>query len=395
MPQPSPFHERTAKLCQSFQWKEWAGRVAVCRYQSSHEPEYYAFRESAGLIDISPLYKYEVRGRDAAALLSRMMVRDISKLQVGRVTYCCWCDDRGKVLDDGTVTRLDDNEYRVTAAEPTYHWLSRLSRGLEVEIEDVTNSIVALALQGPLSRAVLQQCSDADLDDLKFFRTTKARLDGIDVWITRTGYTGDLGYEVWAARENALAMWDAIIDAGQAYGLRPCALDALDMTRIEAGFILAGVDYFPAAAEVLEARKSTPDEIGLGWTVNLDRDPFVGQAAIRAERNRGSKWKMVGLEVDWAKLEAIYDRYDLPTHLPAEACRTAVPVYSGRRQVGQATSHTWSPILKKQICLASIRTANAAIGTELTIEHTVDYDRLRTAAKIVKTPFFNPERKRS
>lgn len=395
MPQPSPFHERTAKLCQSFQWKEWAGRVAVCRFQSSHEPEYYAFRESAGLIDISPLYKYEVRGRDAAALLSRMMVRDISKLQVGRVTYCCWCDDRGKVLDDGTVTRLDDNEYRVTAAEPTYHWLSRLSRGLEVEIEDVTNSIVALALQGPLSRAVLQQCSDADLDDLKFFRTTKARLDGIDVWITRTGYTGDLGYEVWAARENALAMWDAIIDAGQAYGLRPCALDALDMTRIEAGFILAGVDYFPAAAEVLERRKSTPDEIGLGWTVNLDRDPFVGQAAIRAERNRGSKWKMVGLEVDWAKLEAIYDRYDLPTHLPAEACRTAVPVYSGRRQVGQATSHTWSPILKKQICLASIRTANAAIGTELTIEHTVDYDRLRTAAKIVKTPFFNPERKRS
>jgi aminomethyltransferase len=336
-----------------------------------------------------------VRGRDAAALLSRMMVRDISKLQVGRVTYCCWCDDRGKVLDDGTVTRLDDNEYRVTAAEPTYHWLSRLSRGLEVEIEDVTNSIVALALQGPLSRAVLQQCSDADLDDLKFFRTTKARLDGIDVWISRTGYTGDLGYEVWAARENALAMWDAIIDAGQAYGLRPCALDALDMTRIEAGFILAGVDYFPAAAEVLERRKSTPDEIGLGWTVNLDRDPFVGQAAIRAERNRGSKWKMVGLEVDWAKLEAIYDRYDLPTHLPAEACRTAVPVYSGRRQVGQATSHTWSPILKKQICLASIRTANAAIGTELTIEHTVDYDRLRTAAKIVKTPFFNPERKRS
>ena len=394
MPLPSPFHDRTAPLCRSYKWKEWAGRVAVSRFEDSHEPEYYAFRQSAGLIDISPLYKYDVRGRDAAALLRRMAVRDIGRLQVSRVTYCCWCDDRGMVLDDGTITRLDDDWYRVTAAEPTYHWLMRLARGFVVEIEDVSDTVVALAVQGPASRSVLQQCSDAGLDDLGFFRATRGRIDGLDVWISRTGYTGDLGYEVWGAQEHALALWDAIVDGGRPFGLRPCGLDALDMTRIEAGFILAGVDYFPGATEVLESRKSTPDEIGLDWTVDLDRDPFVGQAAIRAERARGSKWQLVGLEVDWAALEAMYDRHGMPTHLPAEACRAAVPVYRGRRQVGQATSHTWSPILKKQLALASVHTADAVIGSEFEIEHTVEFERLRTVATIVETPFYNPERKR-
>jgi aminomethyltransferase len=381
-------------LCRSFRWKDWAGHVAVSRYEGCHEAEYYAFRQSAGLIDVSPLYKYDVRGPDAATLLRRMMVRDIGKLRVGKVTYCCWCDDRGKVLDDGTVARLDDDWYRVTATEPGYHWLARLGRGLGVEIEDTSRSIAALALQGPNSRAVLAQCCDAALEDLRFFGATRACLDGVEVWITRTGYTGDLGYEVWGAREDALRLWDAILDAGRAFGARPCGLDALDMTRIEAGFILAGVDYFQASTVVVESRKSTPDEIGLGWTVDLDRDPFVGQAAIRAERSGKPKWRLVGLDVDWAALEAIYDRYGLPTHLPAEACRAAVPVYQGRRQVGQATSHTWSPILKRQISLASIQAGNAAIGTELEIEHTVEFERLRTVATVVKTPFFNPERKR-
>ena len=394
MPLPSPFHERTAPLCRSFRWKDWAGHAAVSRFESCHESEYYAFRQAAGLIDVSPLYKYDVRGPDAAALLSRMMARDIGRLRPGRVTYCCWCDDGGKVLDDGTVARLDDSWYRVTAAEPSYHWLSRLARGFEVEIADTSRSLAALALQGPNSRAVLAQCSDVDLADLGFFAVTRSRLDGIDVWITRTGYTGDLGYEVWAARYDALQLWDAIIDAGRAFGVRPCGLDALDMTRIEAGFILAGVDYFQASTVVVESRKSTPDEIGLGWTVDLDRDPFVGQGAIRAEREREPKWRLVGLDVDWASLEAIYDRYGLPTHLPAEACREALPVYRGRSQVGQATSHTWSPILKRQISLASIRAPHAAIGTELEIEHTVEFERLRTKATVVETPFFNPERKR-
>ena len=394
MPIPTPFHERTAPLCRSYQWKDWAGHVAVSRYEGCHESEYYAFRQSAGLLDVSPLYKYEVRGPDALALLRRMMVRDIGKLRVGRVTYCCWCDDQGKVLDDGTVARLDEDHYRVTSAEPSFHWLVRLARGMRVELEDVSKTIAALALQGPRSRDVLAECSDAPLDSLSFFGAARAKLGPVDVWITRTGYTGDLGYEVWCDRDDALAVWDAIVDAGRAFALRPCGLDALDMTRIEAGFILAGVDYFQASTVVVDARKSTPDEIGLGWTVDLDRDPFIGQASIRAERAGEARWRLVGLQVDWAALEQIYDRYGLPTHLPAEACRAAVPVYSGRGQIGQATSHTWSPILKRQLSLASVRPEHAAPGTRLEIEHTVEFERLRTPATVVETPFFNPERKR-
>ncbi len=394
MPLHTPFHERTAALCTSYQWKDWAGHAAVCRYAHSHEPEYYAFRQSAGLIDVSPLYKYEVRGPDAARLLARMMVRDIAKLRIGRVTYCCWCDDHGKVIDDGTVTRLDEDWYRVTAAEPTLHWLQRLGRGMQVRIEDASASLAALALQGPNARAVLAACSDADLDGLRFFRVTTAKLDGVDVWITRTGYTGDLGYEIWTQSENALRMWDALVAAGTAFGLRPCGLDALDMTRIEAGFVLAGVDYFSAPRVVLESRKSTPNEIGLGWTIDLERDPFIGQDALRREKKYGSAWQLVGLEVDWATLEALYDSYGLPTYLPAEACRSALPVYRGRRQVGQATSHTWSPLLKKQLSLATVRLEDAALGNELQIEHTVEFERRTTKAMIVPMPFFNPTRKR-
>ena len=394
MPIASPFHERTQALCSSYRWKDWAGYHAVCRYDHAHEPEYYAFRQSAGLIDVTPLFKYDVRGSDAAAMLSRMMVRDIGKLQVGRVTYCCWCDDRGKVIDDGTVSRLEEGHFRVTAAEPTWHWLLDLSRGFDVTLEDSTTRLAALALQGPSSREILKQCGDAALDELGFFRLTRAKVDGLDVCITRTGYTGDLGYELWVENAGALQVWDALMAAGQDFGIRPAGLDALDMTRIEAGFVMLGVDYFSAKRVVLESRKSTPYEIGLGWAVDLDREGFVGQAALQAEQQHGPGWQLVGLEVDWAELETLYDSYGLPAHLPAQACRDAVPVLSGGRQVGQATSHTWSPMLKKQISLASVRTPFSRKGTRLQIEHTVEFERRTATATVVETPFFDPGRKR-
>jgi aminomethyltransferase len=395
MPIPSPFHERTAPLCTSYRWKDWAGYYAVCSYDTTHDREYFAFREAAGLIDVTPLYKYEVRGPDAAALLSRMMVRNVRKLKVGRVGYTCWCDDAGKVVDDGTVSRLEEDHFRVTAADPTLHWLQALARGYDVTVEDSSRRLAALAIQGPTSRDILAGCSDAALDRLRFFRVTRAELDGLEVWISRTGYTGDLGYEVWVESDRALALWDRLVDAGRPHGLLPAGLDALDMTRIEAGFVMLHVDYFSATKVTLESRKSTPFEIGLGWAVKLERAPFVGQAALLAEKRNGSVWQLVGLELDWPELEALYERYGLPPALPAAGCREPLPVYADGRQVGQVTSHTWSPILKRMIALASVRVPWAEEGNRLQVEHTVEYERHTVSARVTPTPFFDPPRKKA
>jgi aminomethyltransferase len=395
MPIPSPFHERTQALCTSYRWKEWAGYAAVSSYDTSHEREYFAFRETAGLLDVSPLHKYEVSGPDAAALLARAMVRDVSRLRVGRVGYTCWCDDDGKVLDDGTVARLDDDRFRVTAAEPAFAWLTAVARGFRVEIEDSSARLAALALQGPRSRAVLRAASDADLDALRFFGVAPARFDGCAGWITRTGYTGDLGYELWVERDDALRLWDVVVDAGRAHGLEPAGLDALDVTRIEAGFVLSGVDYFSAHKVVRDARKSTPEELGFGWMVDLERGSFVGRDAIARERRRGPAWHRVGLEVPWHALEALYAEYQLPPALPARASREGLPVHSADGvQVGQATSSTWSPILKRHLALATVEDGYEWHGCELELEHTVEYERRRVPARVVATPFFDPERKR-
>jgi aminomethyltransferase len=395
MPIPSPFHERTAALCTSFRWKDWAGYCAVCSFDTTHEREYFAFRESAGLLDVTPLYKYEVWGPDAAALLSRMMVRDVAKLKVGRVAYSCWCDDDGKVIDDGTVARLDESYFRMTAADPTLHWLGALSRGLEVKIEDSSARLAALAVQGPTSRDILRAACDADLDKLKFFGVTAARIDGIPVWVSRTGYTGDLGYEVWVEHAQALPIWDALMAAGRPHGIEPAGLDALDVTRIEAGFLLLGIDYFSSEKVVLEARKSTPMELGFGWMIDLARDNFLGREAIAAETRRGPAWNLVGLEVAWEELEALYASFNLPPSLPATARRDGLPIYDPEgRQVGKATSHTWSPILKKYLAIASVGHGFEAPGTKLQLEHTVEFERRKVTATVVPTPFFDPERKR-
>jgi aminomethyltransferase len=399
MPIPTPFHERTQALCTSYRWKDWAGYCAVCSFDTTHEREYFAFRESAGLLDVTPLYKYEVSGPDAAALLGRMMVRDVSKLKVGRVAYSCWCDDEGKVIDDGTVSRLGETHFRVTAADPTLHWLHSLSRGFDVTIEDSSTRLGALALQGPTSRAILRDASDANLDALKFFGVTRATIrashGNIPVWISRTGYTGDLGYEVWVEREKALPVWDALIAAGRPHGIEPVGLDALDVARIEAGFVLLGIDYYSSHKVVLEARRSTPHELGFDWMVDLERGSFVGRDAIAAEMKRGSKWHLVGLEVSWEELEALYSGFNLPPSLPVTASRDGLPVYDEEgRQVGQATSHTWSPLLKKYLAIASVRRGSEAKGMKLQIEHTVEYERRKVTATVAPLPFYDPERKR-
>lgn len=396
MPQPSPFHSRTSKLCASKAWKDWAGYYAARYFHASHEPEYYAFRHSAGLIDVSPLFKYEITGPDAAAFLSRVTVKDVRKLAIGRVTYLCWCDDDGNVVDDGTVSRLAADHFRLTAAEPSTAWLAGLSRDYRVTIEDSTDRIGALALQGPESRAILSKVTDIDLDDLGFFRTASGALDGTPVWISRTGYTGDLGYEIWVDRNGAEAVYDALLEAGEAHGLLPAGLDALDVARIEAGFIMNGVEYFSAHHALTDERKSSPYELGLGWTVQLDREPFIGRAALRRQKAEGPSRILVGLDISWTQLEDVFASYGLPPELSSTAWRTGRPVYDRRgRWIGQATSGTWSPILKKNLALALVSAEHAAEGTTVGFEITAEYRRHTVDARVVKPPFFNPGRKRA
>ena len=348
MPKPSPFHPRTQALCTSYRWKSWAGYHAVCSYDICHEREYNAFRQAAGLIDVSPLYKYDIQGADAAAFLTRVTTRNLHLLKTGRVVYLCWTDDRGKVIDDGTCARLDEHHFRITAAEPMYHWFIQHADGFDVEVVDTSTSLAALALQGPTARLILNDVCDRSLNQLKFFGLTHTRLNGVDCVITRTGYTGDLGYEVWMPQAGALAVWDALMEGGRPHGIHPAGLDALDVCRIEAGFIMMGVDYTGAFHAVIDSQKSTPYELGLGWTVKLDHpESFIGQRALREEKQGGSAWTLVGLDISWEATEALYDEYELLPALSSNAWRTPVPIYADGRQIGRATSGVWSPILKK------------------------------------------------
>lgn len=398
MPLPTPFHDRTSALNHNLDWKDWAGYFAANSYNVVNDFEYFAFRHSAGLVDITPLFKYRITGTDAALFLSRIIVKDIRKLKLNQATYCCWCDDRGMVIDDGTVMRFGDDEFFVTSADPSFSWFSRFIRKLDVEIEDVTDSICGLALQGPTSRDILKQICDADLDSLKFFWTTTAKGDGFDLRISRTGYTGDLGFELWVKNEDALKLFDAVWNAGQIYNIRMSGIAAMDIARIEAGLIMNGVDYHSSLHALIPEQMSTPYELGLGWTVNLQREPFIGQKALKEEKAKGSKWATVGLDINWPDLEDLYHKHGLPPRTEAGAWRKSIPVYesgSKSKQIGYATSGTWSPTLKKNIALTTIQSAYAKPGTEVNFEVTVEHQRHTVRAIVEKSQFYNPERKRS
>ena len=390
----TPFHARTSALCQSFAWRRWAGYVVASVYELSHEREYHAIRSSAALLDISPLYKYSVAGRDAARLLDRVATRDVERSAVGQVLYTCFCDHAGKVLDDGTIARLSDTEFRMTSADPNLRWLEDNAIGLDVQIEDVSGRIAALALQGPSSRAILQAIANVDLSALRYFRILDATLAGIPVTISRTGYTGDLGYEVWLDSGDALPLWDALIEAGTPYGIVPAGMLALDVARIEAGLMLLDVDYVSARKTLIARQTSSPYELDLAWTVNLDKPPFIGKDALAREKRQEPAWHFVGIEVDWDSLEALYLEVGLAPQLPTTAWRTSVPIYHGDEQAGYATSGGWSPLLKRYIALAHLKAEHAGVGTALEMEVTVEHHRRRAAARVAKKPFYNPDRKR-
>lgn len=390
----SPFHPRTSVLNLAQNWRRWAGYLASSAYELQHDREYAAIRNSAALLDITPLYKYLVAGPDAGRLLQRVVTRDVSRCRVGQVMYTPWCTAAGKIIDDGTLARLGEDRFRLTSAEPNLRWLCRNAMGLDVSVTDVSDRTAALALQGPLSREILRECCEADISGLGFFRLTAGTIRGMPVTVSRTGYTGDLGYEIWADAAQALPLWDAVMDAGSKFGITPAGMLALDVARIEAGLILLDVDYVPATKAVIERQLSTPYELGLGWTVKLDKGDFNGRAALAREHAAGPSWNLVGLEMDWESLERQFAAVGLPPRLQPAAWRTSVPVYLDERQVGYATSGCWSPLLKKSLALAHLEAGACRPGLPLTMEVTVEHRRRRAAVRVAKTPFFDPKRKR-
>jgi aminomethyltransferase len=391
----SPFHSRTAALVRAQTWRRWAGYQMASAYDPHPDREYAAIRNAAALIDVSPLYKYRLSGRDAGRLLDRMITRDMTKLAVGQVYYTPWCDAAGKVIDDGTVSRLSEGVYRLTSADSSLRWLHMNAVGMEVAIEDVSESMGALSLQGPLSRDLLQTLTPADLAKLKYFRLVETTVGNLAVTVSRTGYTGDLGYEIWIEASRAEALWDALITAGTAYGIVPAGVWALDIARIEAGLIMLDVDYFSAHHALIEARKSSPFEINLGWAVSAKKGPFNGRRALAEERARGAAWGFVGLEIDWESFERLFRAHGLPPHLSNVAWRASAPVYRNGTQIGYATSGCWSPLLKKSLALAHLRAPHFADGTAVEMEITVEHTRLKANARVHPLPFFDPERKKA
>jgi aminomethyltransferase len=391
----TPFHPRTSALMQGNQWRRWAGHSVASAYELTTDRETMAIRNACALIDVSPLFKYRIRGADALRFLNRLVTRDLSKMEVGHMSYTPWCNAHGKVVDDGTIAKLGEMEYRLTAAESNWRWLADAAAGFELEIEEVSDDLGALSLQGPRSRDLLEHLSGAHLSGVKYHRFTHIELAGELTMVSRTGYTGDLGYEIWIPRHRALAVWDAIVEAGRSFALQPAGIWAMDVCRIEAGLIMLDVDYTPAPKALAEIQASTPYELGLGWAVHLAKGNFIGKRALQEEKQRGPALNLVGLEIDHVGFGIAHEKIGLTTPLPFIPWRAVVPIFRGREQVGYATCGTWSPTVKKYLALAQISPSAAAPGTVLSIDLMVDRRRESFDAIVATLPFFNPERKRA
>ncbi|NHZ71946.1 MAG: aminomethyl transferase family protein [Aquificales bacterium] len=399
----TPFHNRTEAVCESLNWRNWAGYASAGKYELSHDREYYAIRNAAALIDVSPLYKYLVQGSDAEKFINRLITRNASKCKIGQVLYTTWCNDEGMVIDDGTVSRLGNDTFRITAAEPNLRWFEDTAFSMDVTITDISETLAALALQGPHARNILLDvvAEKEQLANLSYFYVMDATVNGRSLTISRTGYTGDLGYELWIPVADAEMVWDALIEAGTGYEITPAGILALDIARIEAGLLMIDVDYTPARHARIPSQKSSPFELDLGWSVDVKKPTnFNGRSALIAEKQNGSRWVTVGIEIDYLDLSAAFAKVNLPPAIPHEAWRSSVPIFGKTRrrrgssqQIGYASSGCFSPILKRYIAIATIKPEFAAIGTEIRIQMNVEHTPLPIAAQVVKKPFFSPKRK--
>ncbi len=392
----TPFHSRTKALMQGDQWRRWAGYTVASAYEMTHDREYLALRNACVLIDVSPLCKYHISGKDSLRFLNRLVTRDVSKCSIGGMLYTPWCNSAGKIIDDGTIAHLDENFYRLTSAEPNFRWLQDNALGMEVEIQDVSEEVASLALQGPKSRQLLMTLTDAPLGELKYYRFVNTTIADVPVMISRTGYTGDLGYELWLSADSKSAerVWDALIEAGRSFAMQPAGIWALDVARIEAGLIMLDIDYTPANKAMIDAQTSTPLELGLNWAISWNKGNFIGRKALLEEKTHGSSITLVGLEIDHAEFERQHHMLGLPVPYPFVAWRSMVPLTANGNQIGYATCGTWSPTLKKYIAFGHVKPELATPGSQVTIDLHIDRFRRPFTAKVTKLPFFSPARKK-
>ena len=392
----TPFHERLAPLNETGLWEHWANHLVATRYQMSEKFEYFAVRNAAGLFDTSPLYKYRIHGPDAERFLGGVLARDIRTCAPGHAQYTVWCDDRGFVIEDGVVLRHAPDEFLLTAAEPNLAYFEDLVGRLDVGIEEVTDRWAILAVQGPKSRALLASLAP-EVNAVPYFGLVNSTIGGVPVTISRTGYTGDLGFEVWVPSGHALAVFDAVRDAGRGEGVIPIGMTALYMARIEAGLVLLDVDFKSSRFAWTDADRTTPHELGLGWMLrNIDDDrPFIGRDAIRREiANKSSRWKLSGLVVDWRDYERIHDRAGLIPPKDHHPIQDEYYIYDDSlTQLGYATSQMYSPMLQRHIALARVPPALTAPGSRVKLELAVSHRYEYFDAHVARLPLFNPERR--
>jgi aminomethyltransferase len=376
----TPFHSRVAAACELNDWGSWKGYTTPRAYNDV-ELEYFAIRNAAAVFDLSPMNKYRVTGPDAEAYLNRLVTRDVSKIRVGRVGYTVWCNDAGQVMDDGTIFHLAESDYRICAYARAVDWLQWSALGFDVELIDESDEVAALAVQGPTSCAALLSMGLAGLEQLKPFGITSFPFEGETLTVSRTGFTGDLGYELWIAAHKAEALWDRLFEAGAPHLIKPFGSDALELARIETGFLQAGVDFVPAESAVRSGRSRSPFELGLAWLVDMDKPVFNGRKALLKEQAEGSRYRFAMLDVEGNK----------PAHNSF--------ILKGGNKVGTVTSAAWCPTAKSNIAFAQIEMPHGAVGEELVAEvyyqRELHWTRVLAPCRVIDAPVFNPPRRRA
>ena len=397
MVQTTPFHPRLSELNTTGLYGHWSGYLSTLKYDMSAKHEYFGIRNSAGVFDTSPLYKYWIRGRDAEKFLGGVMTRDIRLCRPGRAQYTVWCDDLGYVLEDGVLFRHSETEFMLTCAEPNLGYFRDLIGRLDVELEDVTADYGVLAVQGPRSREILVQLA-AEVADLPFFGLVQAKIGEAAVTISRTGYTGDLGFEIFVRAPDALPVLDAVLAAGKPYGLRPFGEEALLMARIEAGLVLINVEFSSSRFAYTDTQRVTPIELGFRWMlrgIDADDRPFIGRNAIRKEiAEKTSRWSTVGLVLDWQDYNRLYTEAGLIPPKDETPLEYESMLYNDEAErIGYATSLMYSPILQRHIAIARVRPDLAAVGSRVNLELTIEHEYRTVAADVARLPLFNPKRK--
>ncbi len=378
----SPFYPRLKALDRLDTWHTWKGYTSADALYDA-ELEYFAIRNSTGVFDLTPMTKYHITGKDSLAYIDRLVTRDMQKVAAGRVAYAVWCNDQGQVIDDGTIFHLREGEYRLCSQERHLPWLMAAATGFDVTVREETADVAGLAVQGPTSFSILKNLGFNGIGNLKPFGLMHFDFQGTEMMVSRTGFTGDLGYELWLSPEKALALWDALFEAGKHYDMRAIGTHALEQARIEAGYLAAYQEFLPADETVRTGRSRSPFELGLDWLVDFKKPNFNGRRALAAEKLNGSTWRLVKLDIEGNK--------------PAHHSYIYAKPRKNKKEIGFITSASWSPVCKQNIALGTVRMPHGATGDNVWVEvyyqREMHWSKVMAKATVTDKPFWFPARR--